>query len=258
MKKISILGCGWLGIPLAEHFVNNGFLVKGTTTSNNKLSLLKANNIEPFLFNLEQGFKSNSLFLNSEILIVNIPSKNIEGFKNLISFIEQSTIKRVLFVSSTSVFNPSTEIISENTALKECPLKEIEELFQSNKNFETTILRFSGLLGYNRKPGNWFKNGKIIPNPEGVVNMIHQDDCIEIILQIIVQNYWNTTFNAAADSHPKRRDFYTKAFNEVGRPTPIFNENDKKSLKIIGNKKVKSTLNFTFKYPDLMQLPIEP
>lgn len=254
-KTVSIFGCGWLGTPLANSLVNNNFLVKGTTTSEAKIEKLKSKNIEPYIIRLEQIPNDILDFLDSEMLIVNIPSKNIEGFKNLISFIEKSSIKKVLFVSSTSVFESAEEIITEETILKDCPLKDIEQLFQSNNNFQTTILRFAGLLGYQRKPGNWFKNGKIIPNPEGVVNMIHQDDCIEIIKQIILQNCWNNTLNACADTHPKRRDFYTKSFFEIGRTTPVFNEKDEKSIKIIGNKKVKEILNFKFKYPDLLNLP---
>jgi len=254
-KTVSIFGCGWLGKPLASSFVKAGFLVKGSTTSESKIEELKEMGIQSFLINLETLPKNINAFLNSEVLIVNIPSKNIEGFKNLISFIQKSAIQKVLFISSTSVYNSSEEMITEETTLKDCPLKEIEELFQSNTHFETTILRFSGLLGYSRKPGNWFKNDKIIPNPEGVVNMIHQDDCISIIEKIVAKNYWNDTFNACADSHPKRRDFYTKAFFEVGRSIPIFDENDEKSIKIIGNKKVKKTLNFKFKYPNLLNLP---
>ena len=134
---------------------------------------------------------------------------------------------------------------------------EIENLFRSNIHFKTTVIRFSGLLGYNRKPGNFFKNGKVIPNPEGFVNMIHQDDCVSIIEQIILQNYWNTTFNGCADTHPKRRDFYQKAFSEIGMRTPVFNENDPKQIKIISSQKLKDQLNFTFKYPDLLNLPLE-
>lgn len=256
-RVVSVFGCGWLGFPLANSFVKKGFLVKGSTTSQNKLELLESEGIQPYLLNLENLPNDSRDFLNSEILIVNIPSKNVEGFKQLISKIETSTIQKVLFVSSTSVYTSSLNIVTEKTELRDCPLKEIEELFQRNTHFETTILRFSGLLGYNRKPGNWFKNGKTIPNPEGVVNMIHQDDCIEIIEQIISKNCWVDTFNAAADTHPKRRDFYTKAFLDVSRSLPVFNEKDEKKLKIIENTKVKKELNFTFKYPDLMNLPTE-
>jgi 3-hydroxyisobutyrate dehydrogenase-like beta-hydroxyacid dehydrogenase len=41
MTKISILGCGWLGLPLAKAIVENGFSVKGSTTSTDKLTALE-------------------------------------------------------------------------------------------------------------------------------------------------------------------------------------------------------------------------
>jgi len=46
---ISILGCGWLGLPLAEHFRDAGYSVKGSTTSDDKIELLKGKQIAPFL-----------------------------------------------------------------------------------------------------------------------------------------------------------------------------------------------------------------
>lgn len=253
---VSILGCGWLGEPLACSLIENGFTVKGTTTTINKLQQLKSKEIIPFLLNLEAISSTIESFLDAEILIVNIPSKNVEGFKTLIPFIEKSTIKKVIFISSTSVYEKSDEIITEKSTVKKCPLIEIEDLFRLNPSFETTIIRFAGLLGYNRKPGNFFKNGKTIPNPKGVVNMIHQDDCISLIEQIIAKNCWGEVFNACADTHPNRRTFYIKYFTEIGRDTPVFNENDELQLKTISNQKIKEVLDFDFKYSDLMKLPI--
>ena len=221
-QHISVFGCGWLGEPLAYSFIQKGFLVNGSTTSESKINILASKKINPFLIQLENLTSAIEPFLIAEILVVNIPSKNVEGFKNLIPFIEKSTIQKVIFISSTSVYENSKEIITEKSPLKACPLAEIENLFLSNTHFETTVIRFSGLLGYNRKPGNFFKNGKIIPNPNGVVNMIHQNDCISIIEHIIQQNCWNEILNACADTHPKRRDFYTKAFLDIGLKTPFF------------------------------------
>ena len=63
----------------------------------------------------------------------------------------------------------------------------VENLFRNNENFQTTILRFAGLFGGKRQPGNWFVDRKI-PHPKGYVNMIHREDCIAIIQQIIAQN----------------------------------------------------------------------
>ena len=181
-------------------------------------------------------------FLTSDILVVNIPSKNIAGFKNLVSYIEKSSIQKVIFISSTSVYDNSEQIITEKSQVKESALVEIEQLFQLNSSFETTIIRFSGLLGYSRKPRNFFKNGRKIPNPEGFVNMIHQDDCVSIIEQIIIQNCWNEVFNACADTHPTRRGFYNKSFLDIRLNQPFFNENDSKENKIVSNKKLKKIL----------------
>jgi len=256
-NEISIFGCGWLGEPLACSLIQKGFSIKGSTTSETKMTLLNSKGISSYLIQLEKLKPAIDAFLTSEILVVNIPSKNVEGFKNLISFIEKSTIQKVIFISSTSVYANSDEIITEKTPVIACDLVEIEKLFQCNSNFETTLIRFAGLLGYNRKPGNFFKNGKSIPNPEGVVNMIHQDDCIAIIEQIVIQNCWGEVFNACTDTHPKRRAFYTKSFTDVGLNSPVFNENDSKEIKLISNHKLKELLSYSFKYPDLMNLPLE-
>lgn len=255
-NKISIFGCGWLGEPLASTLIQKEFSIKGSTTSEKKLALLNSKGIETYLIQLENLTTSIETFLSSEILIVNIPSKNVDGFNKLISFIEKSNIQKVIFISSTSVYDNSNEIITEKTPVKNCELVEIEQLFQLNTHFETTVIRFAGLLGYNRKPGNFFKNGRSIPNPEGVVNMIHQDDCIAIIEQIVLQNCWGEVFNACADTHPNRREFYTKSFHDIGLKLPVFNENDLHEIKLISNQKLKDILNYTFKYSDLMKLPV--
>ena len=49
MTKISILGCGWLGLPLAKALIGNGFSVKGSTTSYEKISGLEQGGITTFL-----------------------------------------------------------------------------------------------------------------------------------------------------------------------------------------------------------------
>lgn len=255
-KKISVFGCGWLGEPLAYSLIKKGYSINGSTTSESKITTFASGGINAFILSLESLNNKILSFLSAEILIVAIPSKNIEGFKQLISFIEKSTIKKIIFVSSTSVYHNSQDIIKENNPLKECDLANIEQLFQTNSNFETTIIRFAGLFGYNRKPAFFFKNKRPIPNPEGYVNMIHRDDCIKIIEQILIQNSWNEVFNACADSHPTRRAFYTKAFSDCNLELPFFKENDNKTIKIVSNQKLKNLLNYKFKYSNLLSMQL--
>ena len=251
-NNISILGCGWLGLPLALTLTKNGYSIKGSTTSEIKVKLLNNNGVQPFIIDLSNRESEFEEFLNSEVLIIAIPSKNIVGFKNLISHIENSKIKNILFISSTSVYPNSNSIVTENSLIKKKPLSEIELLFKTNTNFKSTILRFGGLIGYDRKPGNFFKNGKAINYPDAFVNLIHRDDCIQIIKEIIAKNIWDKTLNACADTHPKKRDFYAKEFKKEGRNNPTFNELASNEYKIINSDQLKSILNYNFIYSDLM------
>jgi len=252
--KISILGCGWLGKPLAISLIKQGFAVKGSTTSEVKLSEFQELGITPFLISLDYLTHNIPAFLDSEILIVALPSKDIEGFKNVICHIEKSAVKKVIFISSTSVYGNSEEVVTETSETLPSALTTIEMLFKNSSHFETTIIRFAGLFGYNRKPGNFFKDGRKIPNPEGFVNMIHQDDCIQLIEKIIEKNAWNQIFNGCADTHPTRKEFYTKCTLDIGLKSPEFEEVGQISQKVISNKKSKEYLDFEYTYGDLLTL----
>ena len=251
-NNISILGCGWLGFPLALTLTKKGYSIKGSITSEIKVEKLKSNGVQPFIIDLSNRENEFEKFLNSEVLIIAIPSKSIADFKNLIFHIENSKIKTILFISSTSVYPNSNSIVTENSLIKKNPLSEIELLFKTNTNFKSTILRFGGLIGYDRKPGNFFKNGKAINYPDAFVNLIHRDDCIQIIKEIIAKNIWDKTLNACADTHPKKRDFYAKEFKKEGRNNPIFKEFFPNEYKIINSDLLKSILNYNFIHSDLM------
>ena len=245
------MGCGWFGKPLAIDLITNGFTVKGTTTSLNKIKQLQKLGIIPSLFSLETTNNLTDDFLNSEVLIIAIPSKNIQAFQQIISDIEVSKIKKIIFISSTSVYKDENKVVTEDSNLLNSPLVEIENLVRNNKHFKTTILRFGGLFGYDRKPGKFFKENPI-PNPNGFVNMIHRDDCISLVKEIISKNCFNEVFNGVADTHPTRREFYTKASIVLGKNKPDFIETSENTFKIVSNQKSKEKLQFSYIYGDLL------
>ena len=51
-KRVSILGCGWVGKALAIKLVQKGYEVEGTTTSANKLDYLQSHGIIPFIIDI--------------------------------------------------------------------------------------------------------------------------------------------------------------------------------------------------------------
>ena len=253
MKRVSVLGCGWLGKSMAISLLEEGYSVKGSTTSEEKLETLEMNNIESYIVDISD-FEEYDSFLNSDILIIAITSKDVDGFENLISQIENSDVRKVIFISSTSVYGRLNKVMTEDDVVLKTPLTEIEELFRQNNFFETTIIRFAGLFGDDRHPSDWFKKGRKIPQPKGFVNMIHKEDCIEIIHTIIDQNCWDQTFNACCNHHPTRREFYTIAKLSNDLELPEFENNDVYEWKIISSKKLQDGLDYTFIHDDLLSI----
>ncbi|WP_426094147.1 SDR family NAD(P)-dependent oxidoreductase [Flavobacterium sp. DSR2-3-3] len=267
MKKISILGCGWLGLPLAKALIKNDYLVNGSTTSAEKLDVLKNAGIAPFLIVLSENKTTENLtnFLeNSEILIIDVPPKlrgsGTENFvskiRNVIPFIEKSSVRKVLFISSTSVYNDDDASVTEETIPKPDTesgkqLLATELLLLSNSNFKTTALHFGGLIGDDRHPIHFLAGRENLDNPDAPINLIHQEDCIGIILKIIENDAWNETFNAVAPSHPSREMYYSQKALDLDLALPKFNHNNPSIGKTILSTKIETVLKYTFTKPNL-------
>ena len=267
MTQISILGCGWLGLPLAKALLKNGFSVNGSTTSVEKLSVLENLGIQPYLIALESNNISGNIetFLRgSKTLIIDIPPKlrgnTKEDFvgkiKTVIPFIEKSTVENVLFISSTSVYGDDNSTVTEETEAN--PETEsgkqlvlAEQFLQNNSNFKTTILRFGGLIGEDRHPIHFLAGRKNLENPKAPINLIHQKDCIGIIQKIMELEFWNETFNATAPFHPSREEYYSKKANDLDLALPEFNYESPTFGKIISSDKAENILGYTFAKPNL-------
>ncbi|WP_409025010.1 NAD(P)H-binding protein [Flavobacterium sp.] len=267
MTQISILGCGWLGLPLAKALLENRFLVKGSTTSVEKLSVLENLGVQAFQIELLESKiqgEVNSFLENSKILIIDIPPKlrgdSKENFvskiKNVIPFIEKSTVENVLFISSTSVYGEDNLVVTEETELNPDSesgrqLAQAEQFLQSNSNFKTTILRFGGLIGEDRHPIKFLAGRKNIENSNAPINLIHLEDCIGIVLKIIELDCWRETFNAVALFHPGRREYYTQKAIDLNLKLPEFSVENSRLGKTISSLKVEKVLGYTFVKPKL-------
>jgi nucleoside-diphosphate-sugar epimerase len=263
MTQISILGCGWLGLPLAKALLENGFAVNGSTTSVDKLSVLEKAEIQPYLIALSEDETVGNLndFLeNSKILIIDVPPKLrssatenfVSKIKNIIPFIEKSTVENVLFISSTSVYGEDNLVVTEETKLNPDTesgkqLVQVEQHLQSNPNFKTTILRFGGLIGEDRHPIKFMAGRKNIENPNSPINLIHQEDCIGIIQKILELNSWNQVFNAVTPFHPSRKEYYTQKAIEFNLALPEFNTENSSFGKTISSSKIESVLGYSFR-----------
>ena len=264
-KSISILGCGWLGVPLAKHLIQKGFNLKGSVTSDDKFGLLIEAGIEPFRIVVSdtEVIMDEPEFFHGEVLIISFPPKRIEDIeqvfpsqiRRLIPFIQKSGIQKVIFISSTSVYPDKNQIARESDFLVPAKasgraLLEAEELLMEQSEFKTTIIRFGGLIGVDRNPARFLLNSSQ-PIDDAPVNLIHQDDCIEIISSIIDHDLWGEILNAVCPEHPMKKDFYQKAAKQAGYSALVVSEQNI-PFKIVDSSKLIGLLDYQFIYPSPM------
>ena len=266
--NISICGCGWLGFPLGIHLKNEGYEVKGSTRSPQKLAALYENGIQPFLLEVTKKIKGNNLplFFQSEILIINIPPgrkrKDVARSHPLqiAALMEKAIsngVQKIIFISSTSVYGNVNRVVTEadeprpETASGKA-LVEAEALLLSQNTFKTTVLRLGGLVGLNRPAGRFLAGKQGVANGKAPVNMLHQEDAIRIIKKIIEANKWGVIYNVCADEHPTKEAFYTHQAQKQNFEPPTFLMEADYSFKEVSNYKLKKELNYRFLHPDPM------
>jgi len=259
---ISILGCGWLGLPLGKYLVSKGFTVNGSVTDTDKFGLLRDAGISPYRIVLNEtvAIVVDKTFFDCDVLIIAIPPRRTCHIERIfpatiaqsIPFILHAGLAKVLFISSTSVYPDKNQLAKEDDTL--VPDKESgralllsENLLNSLTDFQTTILRFGGLIGADRNPARFLLKSSV-PVPNSPVNLIHRDDCIGIISAIIEQDLWGETLNACSPEHPLKKDFYGRAAQISGLPEPLISEKPE-AYKLVDSSKLIRLLNYRFKYP---------
>lgn len=261
-KHISILGLGWLGLPLAIQLHKQGYSVNGSTTSLSKLDELATYSFNSQIIKIESTSILGDLeaFTNkTDVLIINFPPKRIDNIEDVYPLQVAQIIKyvsktiKVIFVSATSVYQNTNSIVDESVICipekaSGRALLKAEQLLQKHFGSHVTILRLAGLIGPMRHPGRFLANKKQLINPNTPVNLIHQKDCIRLIEAIIKQDCFGELINGCADVHPIRKDFYKKAAISLNLAAPTFVLTNEDKFKIVDNSKSKSLLNFEYQF----------
>ena len=252
ISKISILGGGWLGSPLALSLTGINHDIKVSVRSEESLTKLEALGLEAFLIDLDDNLEIDQSFLDCETLIVSTPNKNIDGHARLIKVAEILKIKKIIFTSSTSVYENSDAIVTETSLLKETKLKRIEDLY-INSAIPAVILRLGGLVGENRHPGGFFKNKQGISRPGAQINLVHQLDIIAVILKLIDSTTKSEIYNIVSSEHPDRFSFYQDAYFHLNGTERNFNssfDQDSIAQKTVSGEKIEKIIGRKIKLSD--------
>lgn len=270
IQTISLLGAGWLGTPLGERLVQDGYTVKGSTTRAERFPELEEKGIQPYRIRItgakieaEQDFAD---FFNCDLLLINVPpgrrqpdvaSEYPQRIKTINMLAQAHEVKQTIFVSSTSVYGNTNNLVTEED--EEAPASASGEAVLTAERYlglmnnpQATILRMGGLVGGDRKPGRFLAGKQNLKNGQAPVNLVHLEDCIGVCREVIKQQKWGEIYNVVADEHPTREAFYPAQAKKLGLHPPTFLPDPEPSFKVISNRKVKQDLGYTFFKPDPM------
>ena len=267
--QLSIIGLGWLGAPLAGRLQQAGMSVKGSTTTAEKVPLLRHKKIDTYLLRLDPAPEGDlDALLDADYLIVNIPPKagkqgdafHPEQMRLLADRVRSSRINHVLYVSSTSVYPElNREVVEADVITPDrsgAPaLVQAEQTWLSLAPVQNvTIVRCAGLMGEQRIPGKYVA-GRTVDTGNVPVNYLHQTDAIGLLAAIIEQGLTGT-YNAVAPQHPTREAIYRKSCADFGYALPTFVTPDEPiPFKVINGDKLTHATGYVFVHPNPLAFP---
>ncbi|MGI4863268.1 MAG: hypothetical protein ACRYFZ_05045 [Janthinobacterium lividum] len=265
---VAVLGCGWLGFPLAQALQAQGHRVLGTTTTPEQLPILEAAGIEPHLLQLGTDFSAadearlTALLSQATILVLNVPPRAAVagGYPQLLRPVHRAVaaarVKAVLFVSTTGVYPEEPRLMREQDAIS--TRDAASDVLRTEGHFvprygqwQSTVVRLGGLIGPNRSPGRFLAGRRELAQGDAPVNLLHLTDAVGVLSSIIEHNVWGYTLNVCANDHPARREFYPAAAEYLGLTPPTF-QPEHSSGKTIDSSLLRTLIPYKFAYDDVL------
>ncbi|UYW01103.1 SDR family NAD(P)-dependent oxidoreductase [Flavobacterium agricola] len=254
MKNIGIIGCGWLGLPLAKHLAAVYPVVKGTSRNAVTLADLQAHGVAAYPVALspnEIDATFKAFIQNLTTIVIAVNASRSESYFDTMQLLGQaiakSTVKEVVFLSSTSVYSDLNQTLDETDPVDETKLLvRVEAIFKNNAAFKTTILRLGGLVGPTRNPITSLTGRNLDQNPNAPVNLVGLADCIGAICAVIKKNCPAEIFNVVYPEHPTKLAYYTQAAKSRNLLPPTYNEQAPLQGKIVLSDKITQKLGYQF------------
>ena len=248
LKNIGIVGCGWLGIRLAQHLTANNRIYT-TTTSEEKAETLTALNFTPSVINFDQAedIQKNEEWKNLDCIIITVPfprskeEKFLERRCQQINSFLKGYQNQLFMMSTIGIYLTSEGIVSEKNIDQKSLNTKILTVENSIKTEfpQLNILRLAGLMGDDR-----YLSKYKISEPNQLANHIHYEDVIFIIEKMIHLEMNNKCYNLVAPEHPTKQqilDYQTQK---------RYSENVSGYGKKIISELLPSELNYAYKHPN--------
>jgi nucleoside-diphosphate-sugar epimerase len=278
--RVLIVGCGYVGLPLGRELVRQGHEVFGLRRSALAGAELRAAGLTPVPADITRPETFAQVPRDFD-WVVNCAASGggtaadyrrvyLEGNRNLIAHLAGVPLRKLVYTSSTSVYaqNDGSVVTETSPVTPEADtakvLVEAENLLLAaavnERQFPAAILRVAGIYGPGR--GYAFKqflHGEARLEGDGarMMNMIHRDDLIGVIIAALERGEPGNIYNAADNEPVSQRKFYGWLAGELKQPLPptVAADADKwrkrgVTNKWVSNAKLRAELKYTFKFPN--------
>ena len=262
MKKVAIVGLGWLGMPLAMSLSARGWQVTGSKTTQDGAEAARMSGIDSYLldenqldFAIIEGTFSKTKYdsyllrmepelvcdsddldalMDVDALVITLPARRsgpgdefyLQAVQELVDSALAHRIPRIIFTSSTSVYGDAQGTVKETTPRNPVTNsgRVLEELEDWLHNLPGTSVDILRLAGL-VGPGRHpgrFFAGKTAPDGEHGVNLVHLEDVIGAITLLLQAPKGGHIYNICAPAHPARNVFYPQMARLLGLEPPQF------------------------------------
>ncbi|MBA6355439.1 MULTISPECIES: SDR family oxidoreductase [unclassified Colwellia] len=266
VKNVAIIGCGWLGHALAKQLLREEYRVTVTVQSEEKKQRLAKEQIDTELLILPvEDPKSTVLSVfGHDTLIISITPQIRQGRSDypekvaqLIEMAELGRVKKIVLLSSTAVYNGLSGLVDEQSVL-DMNADKVATLIRAEKaaeafSGETVILRLAGLVGPERHPGRFLQGRKLLSDPQAFINLIHQDDAVGVLMEIIKDENIRGIYNVVSATETSKQHYYHAAAEALNLPLPEFSfETSMRFGKRINDEKLRNSFTYQFTHDDLI------
>ena len=251
---ILIIGCGYVGLPLALHFQKQGYEVSGWVHSQASADLLAEHRFHRVIVGSVADDHVWKNVNEDYDVVVHCASSGRGG----VTAYEEVFLKgagmmnryqpraRRLFVSSTSVYGQTGgEVVTEESPAEPVTatgkiLREAEKIALAA---DAIVVRSAGIYG----PGRGvlfekFRRGEAVIEGDGSrwMNQIHQRDLAAALAHLIETGTPGQIYNASDDAPVTHRDFYAWCGEFLGKPMPPYGPVNAERKRGLTNKRVSN------------------
>lgn len=246
VKKLAILGCGYVGSALAMRAQSKGWAVHALTRNIERAEHLSKHGVSVVRARTDEaGWEADMpSTVDAVVYCASSASRDLDGYRKsyiegqnrALSWAQAVGANHYIYTSSSSVYGEAKGAwVDESSGpWSETPFAQIlldAEQRVSEASIKTTVLRFAGIYGpqrhllWDRVAAN---TGEPLPGYGDIyLNLVHRDDCAGAIIHCLdAAVEGSRIYNVADNSPATRQEIVDWCAGQLGKPAPTFSPSE--------------------------------